>query len=104
MTDEEIAVKLAEHNTEIGSLKHRVDDLEDLNKVIQDIALSVQKLAMNIQNMVDEQERARLVQEKVFERIEVLEGRPIRKYETVAKTILTALISGMMGYLINALG
>lgn len=53
MQDEEIAVTLAEHGKEIGSLKHRTKDLEEQNKVIQELVLSVRELALNMKNMME---------------------------------------------------
>lgn len=55
MTDEEIAVKLEGHEHEIGSLKHRMEEQEEQNKVIQDLVMSVQKLALTMEAMVKEQ-------------------------------------------------
>lgn len=94
MTDESVAVKLAEHGKEIGSLKHRVKELEEQNEVIQDLALSVQKLAMSVQSMVKEQERYSKAQERAFQRIESLEKKPAKYWDTVITVIITALLSG----------
>ncbi len=49
MTDEEVAVKLEGHDHEIGSLKHRMEEQEEQNKVIQDLVISVQKLALTME-------------------------------------------------------
>lgn len=45
MTNEEIAVKLTDHDNEIGSLKHRMKDVEDNNKALIDLTASVRELA-----------------------------------------------------------
>ena len=44
MTEEQIAVTLAEIKKEIGSLKHRVEDLEDLTKAINELSMNVREL------------------------------------------------------------
>lgn len=55
MTDTDVAVKLEGHEHEIKSLKHRMDDQEAQSKTIQDLVISVQKLAINMEAMLKEQ-------------------------------------------------
>lgn len=101
MTDQEIAVKLAEHGKEIGSLKHRTSDLEEQTEVIQKLALAVKELAINMQSMIKEQERYRKTQERIFSRIEDLENEPAKNWNTMTTVILTALVSGIVGYFLT---
>ena len=96
MTNEEVAVKLAEHEKEIGSLKYRVKDLEDQNEILHELTLSVQELAMNIQTMVKDQEKYAKTQERIFKRIEKLEEKPAKHWDTVITVIITALVSGVV--------
>ena len=103
MTDQEIAVKLAEYGKEIGSMKHRISDLEEQTEVIQELALSVKELAINMQSMIKEQERYRKTQERIFSRIEVLENEPAKNWNTLTTVIITALVSGMVGYFLTTI-
>lgn len=103
MTNEDIAVKLAEHNKEIGSLKYRVNDLEEQTNIIQELALSVKELAINMQSMIKEQERAAKVQEKATQRIDDLEKRPAKKWDTLTSVIITAIVSGVIGYILSGI-
>lgn len=96
MTNEEVAVKLAEHEKEIGSLKHRVKDLEDQNKVLHELTLSVQQLAMNIQTMVGDQERYARTQERIFQRLEKLEEKPAKRWDSVITLIITVAVNAVM--------
>lgn len=48
VNDEEIAVKLTALEHETKSAKHRIDDLEVQNQAIQDLALSVKELTINM--------------------------------------------------------
>ena len=96
MTNEEVAVKLTKHHEEIGSLKHRVDELEDKNTVIQDIALSVRELAVNMKSMLKEQERQ-------GEAITVLQARPAKRWDTVITSTISAVIGGLIGIAIAQL-
>ena len=101
MTDEEIAVTIAEQKKEIGSLKHRVDELEENTDTIQKLTLSVQELAFNIQEMVKEQERYSKAQERAFERINALEEKPAKRWDSLTTVIITALASGIITYILS---
>ena len=101
MTEQDIAVKLAEYGKEIGSAKHRLDSLEEQTEVIRNLVLSVKELAINMQSMSKEQERYRKTQERIFSRIENLENEPAKNWNTLTTVILTALVSGLAGYVVT---
>jgi len=97
MTTEEIAVSLAEHGKEISALKHRVGDLEVETRAINDLAISTQRMAVNMENMLEEQKRQ-------GERLESLEGRDGKKWREITRHTVTALISIILGYIFARLG
>ena len=103
MTEQDIAVKLAEYGKEIGSAKHRLDSLEEQTEVIQNLVLSVKELAINMQSMIKEQERYRKTQERIFSRIEVLENEPAKNWNTLTTVMITALVSGLVGYVVTTI-
>lgn len=94
MTNEDIAIELTKHTEEIGSLKHRVSELEDLTDTIHKLALSVNELAVNMKNMIREQE----IQ---GQRIATLEQKPAKRYDTIVTVIITALVSGIITYILS---
>ena len=51
----EVAVKLENHDQQIKSLKHRMEEQEEQSKAINDLVLSVQKLAINMERMLNEE-------------------------------------------------
>ena len=51
MTDEEIAVAIAEHGKEIGSLKHRMNDVEKIVNVVHQLAQEMVGLTKEIKYM-----------------------------------------------------
>lgn len=83
VTNEEIAVKLAEHSKEIGSLKHRTKELEDKSDVIQELVLSVKELAVNMHSMKED--------------VKILKERPAKRWDTIITAIITAIIGGIAG-------
>ena len=103
MTNEEIAVTLAEHNKEIGSLKHRVDELEALTKSINELALNVKELATTVSvsnakmNSYDDRLRYQ------GERIGALEKQPANKYNTISTALVTAIISAVVTFVFATL-
>ena len=49
MDEKEIAVILEGHDHEIGSLKHRMHAVEQETKTINNIAMSIQRIAINVE-------------------------------------------------------
>lgn len=96
MTDEEIAVKLAEYGKEIGSLKHRATDLEEQNKTIQDLAVSVRELAINMRSMMEEQKDQ-------GSRLDTLEREPAERWNSAKRTAFTTVVSVVAGALATGL-
>lgn len=90
MTNEEIAIKLTEHNKEIDSLKDRTKDLENQSKTIQDLVISVRELALNMKTMMEEQkEQGR--------RLEKLENEPGEQWKKLKWIIITGVVTTLVG-------
>ena len=70
---------------------HRIDVLEKNVQQISSIAASVEKLAMNMENMVT-------VQKKQGDRLEALEGRDGERWRQVTGYFITAVISLILGF------
>ena len=96
MTPEEIAIKLENHENQIGSLKHRMDEVEDKNNALTELTLSVNSLATNMKHMVHEQE-------KQGERLERLEQAPAEEHKYYKRTILSCIITTLVGALLGGL-
>ena len=96
MTNEEVAVTLANHDNRIKVSEHRLDDLEASQKQIYDLTISVKELAISVKSMVEEQKEQ-------GERIKKLESQPSENWNTLKKTILTSVISTLIGAVISAL-
>ena len=86
MTNEEIAVTLANHDNRIRVSEHRIEDLEESQKQIYDLTISVKELAMSVKSMVEEQK-------KQSDRIKKLEDEPGDNWNTLKK--LAKWIFGM---------
>ena len=85
MTDEAIAVRLENHEQEIKSLKHRMDEREEKDKTLSELTTSVRTLAVNMEYMAKEQQ-------KQGERLERLEHEPTDEYKHYKRLISAALL------------
>lgn len=96
MTEQDVALKLNDHNHEIKSLKHRVSDVEKKQTEIETLTLSVSKLAVNMQHMLEEQREQN-------KRLKALESAPADEVKTIHKTLLTAVITTVVGAIVGAI-
>lgn len=85
MDNEEIAVKLTALEHETKSAKHRIDDLETQNQAIQDLALAVKELTINMSNMLEEQRRQ-------GKDIEKLKAEPAERWSSMKRTVFNQMI------------
>lgn len=96
MTGEEIAVMLTRHEDKIKSLEHRVHDCECENESIRKIALSVNKLAVNMEHMLCEQKEQ-------GKRLNALEREPAEGYRRLKDTLMKCVISSVVGAFLGAI-
>ena len=80
MTNEDVAVTLANHDNRIKVSEHRIEDLEESQKQMYDLTISVKELAMSVKSMVTEQKEQ-------SERIKKLEEKEVTKDEEIDKIL-----------------
>lgn len=96
MTNEEIAATFADHGNRIKVSEHRIADLEESQKQIYNLTISVKELALSVKSMVEEQKEQ-------GERIKKLEEKPGENWNTLTKTILTGVVGALVGAVMTAL-
>ena len=69
---------------------HRLEQLEQNFGVVQKIAISVEKLALNMERMLDEQE-------KQGQRLNKLESAPAEKWSSMTRTIFNTVVGALAG-------
>lgn len=94
MTHEEIAVKLEDHEHEIGSLKHRMKAVEEANRALNRLATAVEVLAARQSTMSNSMER-------LTGKVETLEAKPARRWESLAEKLLFSLAGAFAAWLLN---
>ncbi len=96
MNAEDMVIRLTKHGEEIGSLKHRMSDVEGAVQAQISLARSVDKLATNMEYMCKEQ----VSQGK---RLERLEQAPAEDFKHYKRAIVTAMTGTLIGAVIGAL-
>ena len=96
MEENEVEVRFAEHRKDIRSLENRMDKQEAQNEVIQDLVISVKEMAINMTQMLEELKAQGA-------RLDKLEREPAESWKLVKTTLLTALISVLIGAVVGHL-
>jgi len=96
MTEQDVAIRLNDHDHEIGSLKHRVKSCEENQKVQYDLIRTVDKLANAMENMLTEQKSQ-------GKRLERLECEPANDFKYYKRLIVGYVITGIIGVILGAI-
>ena len=88
MTSEEVAIKLNDHDNEIGSLKHRMTKAENTIEEIRNLTTSVQLMAQK-------QEQTSEKIDKLSEKVDAIDSQPKEAWENAKKTIITVIITAI---------
>lgn len=92
----QIQVRLENHEQRLVNAEHRLKDLETDNKIIMELSNSVQKLAINMEQMLEEQKEQGT-------RLKALEDEPIKNWKSVKRTVITTIVSTLAGALATGL-
>lgn len=95
MEEQDVVLKINDHEHEIGSLKHRVKNLEEKQSEISSLTNSVNELAINMRYMLEEQKDQ-------GNRLRKLESEPADNAKYYKRTIITSIITAVAGAIIGA--
>lgn len=87
MTNEEVAAALATLDQRVKSAQHQIDEQKELISSIHELASEVRFMRTDINKMQTD--------------IDEIKAKPNKRYELVITTIITALTSGVVGYVIS---
>ena len=87
----------ARQDAENTRQNRRIELLEENVREVRDLTSSVEKLAVNMENMVE-------AQKQQSNRLEVLESRDGEMWRKVSGYILTAVIGIVLGFVFNQIG
>lgn len=89
MEQKEIWERIASAESSIKSAHHRIDRIEHLADSIHSLASEMREMRNDFAN--------------VLGRVDNIEQKPVKRYELIVNTGITAGISGLAGYLISLL-
>lgn len=81
---------------EFDDLKNDVKDLKKVFDKINSIAISTEKLAVEMKYMREEQA-------KMDSRITTIEEKPVKRYDSIVTYIITTIIGVVIGFLVSLL-
>ena len=87
--ENDIKIAVARHDEQIKTLFRRLDAQDRLVENVNQLAISVEKLAIN-------QETLTHSQNKIKEDVEEIKTQPVKDYRDLKKTIITAIITGLI--------
>ena len=94
MEDNKIIEELAVHDTEIKSLKRRVTVCEETAKSINALTQCIAKMDVTLETTND-------TVKELKDDVHDLKEKPAKKWDSLATTIIAAIASGLIGYIIS---
>lgn len=95
--DDGIQAKIAEIEQRSKSNTHRINDLEADNKALHQLATSVEVLATK-QEAIEENVN------EIKADVKSIKALPGSRWEAVVKGVITAIIAGLIGFVLARLG
>lgn len=101
MTDEQVAIKITELDRRLVSLEHRVKNCEKASDDITELIISVNKLAISMENMVGEQKRQGELLNKQAERLDAFEEAPLKEYNYYKRLLVGCICTGIVSFILG---
>lgn len=95
MDDVELAKTLQDHKSRIGSLEHRMDNVEKLTE-------SVNNLAITTSNLVSEVKHTNENVDDLKEQLLSVTNQPQKRLEQIKTAIITALATAIIATVVGA--
>lgn len=96
ITEEDISVALSCHSQSIRSLQHQINEIKELTKELRVMNTALTALTTELKHTSE-------TIEDHTERIAVLENTPSRRWEKATNAVITALSSGIVGFILAQL-
>lgn len=94
MNEQEMIASVSKLKAENESLKHRMNDVEGEVKAIHSLSISVSKMAISIENMIQEIRSQ-------GERLQLLEKVPAETNRMIKQAIITTIGGGVLGAIVT---
>ena len=92
MTNEEVAVRLTDHENEIGSLKHRMSAVEADQEALRELTGSVRELTV-------EQSHLKTDVGEIKADVKTMLDKPVKRWESLVDKLLLVAAGAFLGWL-----
>ena len=104
MTSEDMVVKVAEVEHRAKSNTRRIDKLEQQTEAIQSLATSVEILVKEQSHQTEAMDRIEKNVEKLDGKVEALENKPSKRWESLVDTIFKLFIGAVVALILSQIG
>lgn len=104
MTNEELTQRYVEIDERVTRVAEQIKTAFNRIDDVKDIANSVYKLATTVEILTREQQISNEKLDRVSEDVEEIKNKPAKRWETVVSHILTAVIAGLVAFVLAKLG
>lgn len=104
MTSEQMAIKIAEIEHRAVSNTRRIDKLEQQTEAIQSLATSVEVMVKEQSHQTESIKKIEENVEKLDTKVDALERKPGKRWEGIVEKIISALVGGLIVYLLAKIG
>ena len=104
MTDEEIALKMSETDHRARSNTRRIEKLELQTEALEKLATSVELLVAEQKHQTSAMMDIKSDVEKLDKKVETLEHKPAKRWESIVEKIILTVVGGVIGYLLVQAG
>lgn len=104
MTDEEIVMKMAETDHRARSNTRRIEKLELQTEALEKLAASVEVLVNEQKHQTEAMNDIKSNVEKLDAKVETLEQKPAKRWESIVEKIILTVVGAVIGYLLVRLG
>ena len=104
MTDEEIVMKMSETDHRARSNTRRIEKLELQTEALEKLATSVEVLVNEQKHQTKAMMDIKSNVAKLDAKVETLEQKPAKRWESVVEKILLTVVGAIIGYLLVQLG
>ena len=104
MTLEEMVVKVAEVDQRAKSNTRRLDKMENLTEAVQSLATAVEVMVREQSHQTEAMGRIEDNVNKLSGKVEVLEQKPGKRYDSIVDKIAWLLLGGMIAFVFSQIG
>ena len=104
MTNEEIALKMAETDHRARSNTRRIEKLETSTEALEKLATSVEILVNEQKHQTQAMMDIKSDVAKLDQKVETLEHKPGKRWESIVEKVILTVVGAVIGYILVKLG